>query len=488
MLCLTGACAGYNPAPSARRGGTLVVALRQDAQALNPLVAGDVWSVRALTPLYPHLYQAQADLSVTPDLASELPEISADRLTWTVRLRPARWSDGQAITSADVVYTVQTEMNPALDTSARFDWSALASVNPAGDHAVTFKLRRPDAGLLGDALLTPVVPQHALADVTPGSMGTALFTTQPPVAGGPFRLEHRTPGQSIDLTANRRYYGPQPYLDGVQLQVLGDPVLLADGLGQGNIGWAPDISAAEAAALRGVPNVSIRGFPELGRYALVFNERSGRPFAAEGARQQLAAALDRNRIAAAARGVAVWSGVNSRSWAFGPVWKAPLGAAPATAARLLYPLGDAARARAAAEIAREVPALKLEAVPPGEFTARLDAGDFDTALAGLGEGVDPDPAATAASWGVENFGGYADATVDRLVAQDLAQDPADHAARRPILDQLQRQIWADPPYVDLWTVDELDAFSGTVLGVGPVGPQLDQDLQSSFYARWSLTA
>ena len=40
----------------------------------------------------------------------------------------------------------------------------------------------------------------------------------------------------------------------------------------------------------------------------------------------------------------------------------------------------------------------------------------------------------------------------------------------------------------LWTIDELDAFSTTVVGVGAVGPQLDQALQSSFYARWSLGA
>jgi hypothetical protein len=42
--------------------------------------------------------------------------------------------------------------------------------------------------------------------------------------------------------------------------------------------------------------------------------------------------------------------------------------------------------------------------------------------------------------------------------------------------------------VDLWTVEELDAFSQTVVGVGSAGIQLDQDLQSSFYARWSLSA
>jgi hypothetical protein len=78
--------------------------------------------------------------------------------------------------------------------------------------------------------------------------------------------------------------------------------------------------------------------------------------------------------------------------------------------------------------------------------------------------------------------------VDAAVRRDLALNPWDHAARRDALAQLQQRLAADPPFVDLWTVDELDAFSGTLLGVGTVGPQLDDDLQSSFYARWRLSA
>jgi len=43
LAVVVSACSGYHPAPVARRGGELVVALGQDAQSLNPLVAGDVW-------------------------------------------------------------------------------------------------------------------------------------------------------------------------------------------------------------------------------------------------------------------------------------------------------------------------------------------------------------------------------------------------------------------------------------------------------------
>lgn len=386
-------------------------------------------------------------------------------------------------------------MDSGLATQARFDWSPLASVAADGSRGVVFKLKRPDAAFLGDQLVMAVVPSRALAATPPADMATALFSTQPGVAGGPFRLEVRVPGQSIDLTANRRYYGGPAYLDGVQMQVMTDPPQLADQLGQGTISWAPDISAAAVRDLAGVPNVTLRRFPELGRFALVFNTRAGRPFAAAATRQAGAAALDHRKIARAAGGVAVWSGINSMSWAFPGATQVPIGPPPGTSGRLLIPLGDASRAAAAAEIVRELPGLVVESAPPADFEQRLRAGDFDVALAGLGEGVDPDPAPAVASWATpgagprgQNYGAYADEAVDALVQRDLALDPSDHAARRAVLAELRARLRADPPYVDLWTLDETDAFSDTVVGAGQAGPQLDQDLQSSFYARWSLSA
>jgi ABC-type oligopeptide transport system substrate-binding subunit len=488
---LAAACTGYHPTPTARRGGELVVALGQDAQSLNPLVAGDVWSVRAYTPLFPQLYEAAADLTVRPSLAAALPSISGDRLTWTVTLRRARWSDGRPITADDVVYTVETEMDPTLDTRAEFDWSPLKSVERVDGSTVRFHLNRPDAAFLGDRLLAPIVPKHALQGVALASMSTAIFSTQPSVSGGPFRLRLRQPGVSLGMSPNGNYFGAKPYLDTLSMLVLSDQTQLETQIAQGNVGWAPDIPASVAAQLRGVTGVTVRSFPELGRYSLVFNTRAGRPFANVMPRLAVAQTLDRNRIAAAAGGVPVTSGINAASWGFTSVATAGDGTRGVTG-ELLIPQGDAARAAAAAEIARET-ALTVKPVTPEDFRSRLRSGDFDTALAGLGEGVDPDPALDVASWETpagdphgHNFAGLADAQLDALLKQDLAADPSDHAARKPLLLQIEKHIAQTVPFVDLWTVNELDAFGASLVNAGAVGPQLDQGLQSSFYARWSL--
>ena len=63
-----------------KNGGTLIWALDADAQSLNPLVAGDVPSFRALSPMLINLYQPDKNLNVVPDLADGMPTISSDHL------------------------------------------------------------------------------------------------------------------------------------------------------------------------------------------------------------------------------------------------------------------------------------------------------------------------------------------------------------------------------------------------------------------------
>src|SRR5262249_12802201 len=101
------ACGGESSGSSIKEGGTLIYALDADAQTLNPFEVGDVSSARAISPLFPNLYQADKNLNIVPDLADGMPSVSSDLKTWTVKLRTnAKWSDGTPITANDVVSTV----------------------------------------------------------------------------------------------------------------------------------------------------------------------------------------------------------------------------------------------------------------------------------------------------------------------------------------------------------------------------------------------
>src|ERR1700736_1760563 len=146
IAIVVAACGNSAPATSTiTNGGTLTWALDADAQSLNPVVAGDVPSFRALSPMLINLYQPDKNLNVVPDLADGMPTISSDHLIWTVKLKSAKWSDGSAITADDVVATVKQQADPNLDTDLGYDWGKLKTVEKVDDKTVKFTLTEPFA-------------------------------------------------------------------------------------------------------------------------------------------------------------------------------------------------------------------------------------------------------------------------------------------------------------------------------------------------------
>jgi peptide/nickel transport system substrate-binding protein len=516
---LLGAC-GYQPGQQARHGGTLVVAVDADPVSLNPLTAGDVSSVRAYTPLYPLLYSARPDLGIAPDLATALPQLSPDGLTWTVPLRSgAQWSDGAPITATDVVYTVTTESDPGLTGDATFDWSPVARVEAVDPHTVRFTLQAPDASF-GARLVTPVVPSHALSKYKPAQMDTAFFDTTPSVNGGPFMYKERDAAHHlITYVPNPHWYGGAPNVDKLTVTVVTDPLLVAPLLAQGQVLWAPELTRDAAHDAQQQFGVHLASYPELAYVALQCNARGDAPTGNLAVRQALAAAIDRGAVARAALGddaTVMWGDVPPQSWGYDASAAPPLGRDVAHARALLaqahvatpldldllYPRGDTAREAAARLIAAQAAdaGLRVMARPldPVALRTALSTGQFVLALTQTGTSLDPDDTAALASTQIpparstgRNWGGYASAEMDRLLAAQRTAVTAPGTplqnARKPLVSAVQKLLAQDVPYIPLYAPLHHAAYNVTVNGL-VAGAQLDQDRDSAMYGRWYLAA
>ena len=92
--------------------------------------------------------------------------------------------------------------------------------------------------------------------------------------------------------------------------------------------------------------------------------------------------------------------------------------------------------------------------------------DFELFLLGWAGGGDPDSARGIwTTGGSQNYGGYSNATVDRLFAQGLSA--LDAAERKPLYVQIQQRIAEDQPYVFLWTLESLWAVNPRIGGIEP---------------------
>ena len=108
-------------------GLALSVCVGSAPESLDPIYAEDVGGQTVLSHLYENLMRVTADstgkTSVLPGMAKSVDQEEETKdgavtVTYTFRLRSARWSDGQSVTAGDFVYAWQRLANPA--TGSRY--------------------------------------------------------------------------------------------------------------------------------------------------------------------------------------------------------------------------------------------------------------------------------------------------------------------------------------------------------------------------------
>jgi len=151
---------------------------------------------------------------LVPGLA-DLPVISSNGLEYTYTLRPGvRFSNGQAITPADIKYTWMRLMAPAIDTGTGFYFTNVigAPAYLAGTsktlpgitttaNSITFHLTAADGAFLYKTALPTTCPVPTGTSMKQENNGTIEQT----YASGAFKLQSYSPGRQIVLAFNKNY-------------------------------------------------------------------------------------------------------------------------------------------------------------------------------------------------------------------------------------------------------------------------------------------
>ncbi|MBB1051051.1 ABC transporter substrate-binding protein, partial [Dietzia sp. CW19] len=144
------------PAPASESTGQIVLADAGDPGEFNP-VSG--YGSTGVSPLYEGLLRPVAADDSTlprlePALAAQEPEVSADGLTWTVRLRDGvHFHDGSLLDSGDVAAAYRAVADPRSASPIASDYSPIARVDTPDPLTVRFHLHAPDPGMPARLLL-----------------------------------------------------------------------------------------------------------------------------------------------------------------------------------------------------------------------------------------------------------------------------------------------------------------------------------------------
>ena len=159
------------------------------------------------------LFKRDKKLGMENDIATGY-EVSEDRLTWTVKLRDdVKFSDGEKLTSEDVVYTYEK----AKESGASIDLTVLDSVKEVDDYSVEFKLKEPQSTFIEKMASIGIVPKHAHDDKF----------AEDPIGSGPYEFVQWDKGQQVIAKANEDYYGDKPSIEKLTMVFLEDDAAYA---------------------------------------------------------------------------------------------------------------------------------------------------------------------------------------------------------------------------------------------------------------------
>jgi peptide/nickel transport system substrate-binding protein len=256
--------------------------------------------------IYATLFNLELDGSVAPGLVEDYV-FNDDFTSIDVTLREANFSDGTPITAADVVATYERHKGIEGSTIAS-TLNRIDTMEATGDLTVTFAFTRAFPSFL-EMMATGgvgIVPAASIEDAE-------AYYEGPDVTSGQYTIAENWSGNSIELTANPEYWGPQPIVTNLTVTVVEDANSAISQVQNGQIDFAGDLAPNFVTQLEGDPSLTIGQTRLAGFYDLRLNNRDGAIFSDVNIRQAANLAIDREGIVSA-----IWGSTNEPLSGFWP--------------------------------------------------------------------------------------------------------------------------------------------------------------------------
>jgi peptide/nickel transport system substrate-binding protein len=431
--------------------------------------------------LFLTLCELDEKLDLQPRLAKSW-QTSADGKAVTFTLRDdVTWSDGQATTAEDVLFTYQLARHPQVAYTGRSRLAEVDTVIVVDPQTIRFNFKKkyPDALL---DLQIPILPKHLLALVPPGQIRHCAFNRQP-VGNGPFVLKEWRANDRVVFAANDRYFGGRPKLNRVVFRIVPEETVLLAGVRTGEIDLLPYVAPNKIGEIDQTPELRVMKYPDRGYSFLAFNLQ--RPiFADRRVRQAISKAIHRRNLIEVllnGNGRLIPGPIPPYFWAYDETL--PTDIFNADAAKDLLALAgwvdrnedgvrekdgqtlgfkmntnadNKLRSDALVMIQADLQKVGVQAQPEllefGKLIEEvLQRRNFDTVLLSWKTGYAVDPSQVWHSAAIKNgynLGSYSNPQVDSLLV--AARQERDRAKAKPLWCAFQRLVAEDCPYVFLY--------------------------------------
>ncbi|MGI2906336.1 ABC transporter substrate-binding protein [Tolypothrix sp. VBCCA 56010] len=202
--------------------GRITVGTTQKPRTLDPADAYELASLGLVYNMSDRLYTYEpGSTEIKPQLATALPQISQDGLTYTIPLRQGVvFHDETPFNAEAMAFSLKRFLqNKGKPSFLLAD--VVESAKATGNYELTIKLKKPFAAfpsLLAFSGVCPVSPK--VYEIGEGKFKPNIF-----VGTGPYKLANFGP-DSVQFDVFEKYWGEKPANNGIKLQILSSGVNL----------------------------------------------------------------------------------------------------------------------------------------------------------------------------------------------------------------------------------------------------------------------
>ncbi|MDF2473570.1 MAG: extracellular solute-binding protein family 5 [Anaerocolumna sp.] len=205
---------------------------------INPLSPTGEVATSVTGLMFLPLLEIDSNMEFQPMLADSIE--TSDNKVFTIKInQDATWTDGQPVTSDDVIYTIKQMANPSVGSIYAYIFAMFEGFDEYGyitegtqevpgivriDDKTLQLVAKEEVSLItfnnSVARYLWTIPEHILKEIAPDQLVSSEFFLKPDVTNGPFTLISYDRDHYVQLAANEDYFKGAPKIDQLNFNVL----------------------------------------------------------------------------------------------------------------------------------------------------------------------------------------------------------------------------------------------------------------------------
>ncbi|MGT2711965.1 oligopeptide ABC transporter substrate-binding protein [Streptococcus oriscaviae] len=202
-------------------------------------------------------------------------DIEGKKLTVTLTGKDYKWSDGEAFTIDDYIFTIKAMADKGY-TGVRFDdrftnivgmdefvagtATDISGLEKVDDYTVVLNVKEmtPSMMYAGGNVPAFVMPEHIYKDIPVADWEASEYSrTAKHVGMGPFKVKDIVSGESVTFVANENYFKGKPKLDSVKMDIVSPDTIVSE-MKAGNYDIA-DMPTDQLDSYKDLSNITVTG-------------------------------------------------------------------------------------------------------------------------------------------------------------------------------------------------------------------------------------